>query len=218
MTAMPVQPGTPFTFGAGGRRRTAEQILMDRRVASSLSAPDFSPIASPWQGLARVATNLTGALQGRRADRAEAANAAESDAVLRALMANPDQATATAAAGNAYISPEVQNIARQQLGALMKPPTVNDTVADYNFRVEKLGQKAADEWLARGGDPFVTASLPGGNFYAGPQSGFASALGGGQPQVMQAPAQTGAPITKQLSNGQTAYFVNGDWYDNPEGR
>lgn len=27
-----------------------------------------------------------------------------------------------------------------------------------------------------------------------------------------------APVTKQLPNGQTAYWVNGAWYDNPEGK
>lgn len=58
----------------------------------------------------------------------------------------------------------------------------NDTVADYLFRVKTLGQEAADDWLRRGGDPFITANLPNGVFYAGPQSGLATAMqGGGDP-------------------------------------
>ena len=30
--------------------------------------------------------------------------------------------------------------------------------------------------------------------------------------------ENGVRIGKRLSNGQSAYFVNGRWYDNPEGR
>jgi len=42
---------------------------------------------------------------------------------------------------------------------------------------------------------------------SGPQGTFRVPRGYGQ-----------AATTKQLPNGQTAYFVNGDWYDNPEGQ
>lgn len=40
----------------------------------------------------------------------------------------------------------------------------------------------------------------------------------GQGQFQQWMQQNRVVIGKQLPNGQTAYLVNGEWYDNPEGR
>jgi len=57
-------------------------------------------------------------------------------------------------------------------------PVNNDTVADYNFRVQTLGKAAADEWLKSASDPVVNVTLPGNRFYSGPRSGLAQALGG----------------------------------------
>lgn len=68
---------------------TPEDISLERRIAASLSQPDYSPIQSPWQGLARVAGNLTGALRERNANRASEANAADSRSVIEALI-NPN--------------------------------------------------------------------------------------------------------------------------------
>jgi hypothetical protein len=216
MTTAPLPQ--PFQWGAAGKRMTPEEIAQSRKVAMALSAPDFSPVASPWQGLARVAGQVSGALQSRRADRAAETNAAESSRVLEALLAGDgtDKTALTNAAFNPYLDEGARKFAGTQLAALAKPAPVNDTVADYEFRTQMLGKDAADAWLARGNDPFVTASLPGGQFYAGPQSGFASALGVGA-QPVAAP-QAAQPTTKRLSNGQMAYLVNGEWYDNPEGR
>lgn len=57
-------------------------------------------------------------------------------------------------------------------------PFNNDTIADYNFRVQTLGKQAADEWLRSQGDPIVTIPLPGDRIYSGPRSGLGAALGG----------------------------------------
>lgn len=58
-------------------------------------------------------------------------------------------------------------------------PVNNDTIADYNFRVQALGKDAADSWLRNGPDMPVTLTLPNGQVYSGPRSGLGAALGGG---------------------------------------
>lgn len=68
---------------------------------------------------------------------------------------------------------------KKQIDQQFAPPVRNDTVEDYRFRVQTLGQEAADDWLRRSGDPIVNTTLPNGQFYSGPQSGLPTALGGG---------------------------------------
>lgn len=125
MTAMPMQPPQePFQWGAGGARLTPEQIARQQEIAAALMTPDYSPVASPWQGLARVAGNLTGALQERRANKAQSANQAESASVLEALMAGgdkPDPKALTSAALNPYLDDTARRFAGSQLTALNKP-------------------------------------------------------------------------------------------------
>lgn len=73
-------------------------------------------------------------------------------------------------------------------------PFNNDTIADYNFRVQTLGKQAADEWLRSQGDPIVTIPLPGDRIYSGPRSGLGAALGGAvQPPMPQAGAVVDDP-------------------------
>src|ERR1044072_244947 len=49
-------------------------------------------------------------------------------------------------------------------------PINNDTVNDYNFRLQTLGKGPADEWLKSASDPLVTVTLPGHRAYSGPRS------------------------------------------------
>lgn len=64
----------------------------------------------------------------------------------------------------------------------------NDTVSDYNFRVQTLGKEAADAWLRSAGDPDIALTLPGNRFYSGPRSGLAAALSGGNSPAPTRPA------------------------------
>jgi hypothetical protein len=72
----------------------------------------------------------------------------------------------------------------QQQFKIDHPEAVNnDTVADYNFRVQTLGKDAADEWLRNQGDPIVTVQLPGNRVYSGPRSQLGGALGSPAPSI-----------------------------------
>lgn len=75
----------PFVWGQGGRRMTPDAIERERALASRQMQTDYSPIYSPWQGLARLSDNILGGLRYRDAERAEEDNLARSDAVARAL-------------------------------------------------------------------------------------------------------------------------------------
>jgi hypothetical protein len=72
----------------------------------------------------------------------------------------------------------------------------NDTVNDYQYIQKTLGKEAADMYLRRLGDPMVNMTLPGDNFYSGPQSGVGAALGGANPK----PRRLG-PIVDQIPGG-----------------
>ncbi len=132
----------PFLWGSGGRRLTPEQIASQRQLADSLSAPDFSPVASPWQGLARAAGNVLGALQNKRLDKAASANAQESNAVLSALLGSPggevppsggNRGAVLAALANPNVDPSVKKFALDQYNASTKraqPIEVNGKLID----------------------------------------------------------------------------------------
>jgi hypothetical protein len=75
-------------------------------------------------------------------------------------------------------------------------PVNNDTVNDYQYIEKVLGKEAADQYLRRLGDPMVNMTLPGDNFYSGPQSGLGPALGGQQPK----PRRLG-PVVDQIPGG-----------------
>lgn len=76
-----------FTWGAGGQRMTPDDIVAQRKRAAGMMQGDYSPIQSPWQGLARVAGNINGALEMRKANRAAEANTADGARMAQALAA-----------------------------------------------------------------------------------------------------------------------------------
>lgn len=82
------QPQTPFMWGAGGQRMTPAEIDSQRRIASQKMRADYSPVQHWSQGLARVANNITGALDMREADKAARANA-DAGAQIAYALANP---------------------------------------------------------------------------------------------------------------------------------
>lgn len=195
----------PFVWGAAGSKLTPEQLALRQKLALQNQQGDYSPIASPWQGLARVAQNVTGALDQKALDKESAAQSAASQGVITALTGGDPAAQKNAVAAALMGSdPVAQKLAFDVNSRLNPKPVTNDTVNDYNFRVQTLGQAAADDWLRRGNDPFVSVNTPTG-FYAGPQSGL-----GGAMQASSTPA-LGAASVPQTGMVQDGYrFKGGD--------
>lgn len=77
-----------FIWGQGGTRLTPEDVAAQRKYGQGLLAQgvDYSPIQSPWQGAARMAQALMGGWETGQADYASKQNAAESNAVIQALL------------------------------------------------------------------------------------------------------------------------------------
>ncbi len=113
---MPIAPA-PFVWGRNAGRLTPEEVAQKRTEAQHLEAAgmDYSPIASPWQGLDRVAQGLLGTLEARKARKAADMNTEEAGSVARALMASgadgPDKATVAAALVNPYLDDTTRSIA-----------------------------------------------------------------------------------------------------------
>lgn len=84
-----------FVWGDGGAQMTPETIAAQRKVAQAMMARggDYSPIASPWQGVARVAEGLLGGYEAGQADAAEKRNAAAERELLASLIAGSGATT-----------------------------------------------------------------------------------------------------------------------------
>lgn len=120
--AQPQQPQAPFQWGAGGRRMTPEDIARERALAARMTQVDYSPVASPWQGLARVSENLVGAMRERKADKAAERNADYGQQIIQSLLNPGGVPSASGAPGD---PPPGANIA--QLSAIMADPYVPDS-------------------------------------------------------------------------------------------
>ncbi|MBI0475730.1 hypothetical protein D9601_10240 [Sphingomonas sp. MA1305] len=121
-------PPPAFVYGEGGRRLTPDMIAQRSRMAQGMIAQgmDTSPVGSWTQGLARVAQSLVGAMQQRRLDKASEANAADSNAVAKALASGSGNdpagydSTLLGAALNPYIDPNVRSYAMGERERLAK--------------------------------------------------------------------------------------------------
>lgn len=123
----------PFVWGEGGAQMTPEQIAAQRKVAEAMMerGMDYSPIQSPWQGGARVAQGLFGALQGREANAAMQRNAEADRALITSLISGGGSAPTAAPAGpsvNPSAPPQVQIVPKDQVNSIdamadLKPET-----------------------------------------------------------------------------------------------
>ena len=88
----------PFLWGAGGRRLTPEEILLERKAASSLGSEAMStaPVGHWSAGLNRVLQGLMAGYDSYSADQASKQNGAESSSVIQALLGGGAAAPAAA--------------------------------------------------------------------------------------------------------------------------
>lgn len=179
----PNQPSPNFVWGQGGARLTPEQVLAEQELANARMRADFSPVGSVWEGLGRVADNWLGAVDSRRIDKEQAANAERSNGVLQALMGAPDQATLISAAADPYLDSGARGVATLLLkNSMRKAQQPND------FERLLLGagiQPGTPQWAEANRqraeslyDPTVNANVGGRDFF-GPRSLLLNNLGGG---------------------------------------
>src|SRR5574343_313408 len=116
---------------------TPESVKRKRLLAEALSKQgmDFSPIASPWQGAARLANALVGGLEERALDRAETEGMkSANEALMKALGASMGGDAAPVAAVPGGGAPAAS-------GAMPRPPAfstdltggINAATAKYNL-------------------------------------------------------------------------------------
>jgi hypothetical protein len=190
-------------WGAGGKRMSAEQIALQRRLAAQQMAQgaDYSPVTHWMQGAARLANGLAGTLQMRRADKAQDARSGELNNIAKLLVEGsrmPDGSDPVAAA---LAFPELQGLAeqamKQRTHEAPAPTEFARLIAERDALPRGSPQRAEfDKYIQSKGDQFITANLPTG-FYAGPQSGFAAAMQGGVPT---APVGKLTPIEPTVQN------------------
>lgn len=203
----PSQPAPEsFVWGQGGAQLSPEMLAARQKEALQRTRGDYSPISSVWQGLARVADNAVGGLELRDLDKQSSKMQAQQQQSIAALLSNGGTpgsgAPSPVAAALASPNPVLQKLGMAQYERDNPKPTVNDTERDYAFWQGQLSPQEFEQWKANKINPPHFAMLPNG------QMGM---VGGYQPQG------SGAPMTKTVGD-KTYYQVNGDWYDNPEGR
>lgn len=174
---------SPFQWGAGGQKLRGDDIALQRRMAmqNMAAGSDYSPVQSPWQGLARVSQGLLGGLQMRDANRAADAEQTERQAVIAGLGIPENLAPA-------FADPKLADVAMELFKA--QQPKAYEPGNDFERALIGMGlEPGSPEWVRRNamradtiGDRLITATLPGDRFFAGPESALASFLqGGGDP-------------------------------------
>lgn len=206
----------PFVYGAGGRRLTPQDIAREREIAAAMMQTDYSPIASPWQGLARVSENVLGGLRQRSANKAQDVNRTEDDARIAALLGNAGGAIPAGGGPGAFQSsasgPNIAAIlaspyagegvralakrqldlqdarAKAQIGSEFAEPTETARLAREAYPNDPAKQSAFIQSVARNKeDPFVNViGNPDFGTYAGRQSGLNAILGAGAQPQPQA--------------------------------
>lgn len=195
---LPQAPPDPFIFGRGGARMSPEQVarLRDIAEAEMAEAGSFAPVGHWTQGLARALGGVTGGLRMRRADKADAEMAAESDAVTQALLdPNVDKATVFRAMANPRLSEGAQSVAELLAKGMMPakpsaPPEIIELAAIANDPTQPPAiRKVAADRITALNDPMAIIPLPGNRgTFVGRNSQFATTMGGGgQTSGAQAP-------------------------------
>lgn len=199
-------PPEPFVFGKGGARYTPEQVAQMREMAQAeiADAGSYAPVQSWTQGLDRALGAITGGIRLRKADKADAAIQAESDAVTQALLADPSKEHVLQVLGNARAPKGAQSVAellaKPMFAKPAEPPEIVQLAAIANdpTQPDHIRAAARDRVTALN-DPLVNMPLPGGRTFVGPRSEVVPTLGGGGqasgvPQTTAPPAEAIAEL------------------------
>lgn len=136
----------PFVYGAGGRRMTPQDIAREREIAASLTQLDFSPVRSPWQGLARVAGNAVGALRERKADKASQSNADYSAQIAQSLLNPSGTPSASAPSGAASSTVPGGNNSAQLMQVMADPYADRNVKALAQMQLEQQQKMAMKQF------------------------------------------------------------------------
>jgi hypothetical protein len=190
--SMPGRPNEPFLWGRGGRRRTADDIALERRFAQQQMATgaDASPVGHWTQGLARVANGLAGGLRMRGADRQAEELAGTQGQIAAALASGDAMADGSDPVAAALVDPELRQLGlkvmESRLPKQAAPTEFERMLANAGIMPGSPEYVDANRRAAMAkSDPQVTVTLPGGGIFVGPQSELQAVLQGG-PQT-QAP-------------------------------
>lgn len=190
-----VSPQQAFTWGQGGAQITPDEIARRRAIAQAQGKSDYSPVGHWSQGVGRVVDSLMAGLEGRKLDKAAAANSEHSAAIVQALLGGNGDA-ASAAMVDPTLSSDVQGLAKMQWERAHPKPVSNDTVNDYQFISQTLGPDAGKRFLESKANPIQWIQAENGDgtkqlIPVGP-NGPLNQGGGGQAStgaVAQPPAQ-----------------------------
>jgi hypothetical protein len=193
MTLLPTDnpyPGTlndPFVWGRGGRRKSLDDLALERRLAMQQLATgsDFSPVQHWTQGLARVANGLAGGIRMRQTDKAADEARTAQQSIIEALLAGPMEGQPDPIAA-ALADPELRPLGMSVLES-RQPKAAQPT--EFSRLLTERGiaegspewNQAYDRYIAGKSDPQVTVTLPGGGIFVGPQSELSTVLQGGAP-------------------------------------
>lgn len=157
------QPMGGGVWGQGGRLITPEQAQRQRERAQELMAIDYSPISSPWQGVARVLGNVQGAMQERGVRKSEDRTSAHNQRLMEQIRSGasggPDGMSPSSGPNiealllDRYASPEIKAYAQNALEQRQKRDMAQFQ-ADVKNRETVWEDNSGNRWrMGEGGQP-----------------------------------------------------------------
>ncbi|QDP53773.1 MAG: hypothetical protein GOVbin7759_60 [Prokaryotic dsDNA virus sp.] len=210
--AQALTPAEPFVWGHGGLKMTPQQAAMMRERGQQRMRGDYSPVQHWTQGLARVADNVLGALEAKKADKALEEGAAADRALMEAMVSGGVDDSMIA---RALMDPNVGEGVRQFAG--MEYQRRQPAKAPAPTDIEKLMmargiERGSDVWnktldaaITGKTDPFTVLQTGTGTFM-GPQS-----------LVQQALQEGGGPTSGAPAGGEPPAVLPPDFFDDNGG-
>ncbi|HUQ36671.1 MAG TPA: hypothetical protein VM144_09885 [Aestuariivirga sp.] len=179
--------------GSVKRRRKMAEAMLESGMSTS-------PIASPWQGIARLAQAAVGGYGQRKADQAEAeGHQSVKDAMAKALNGG-DKASLIDAASNPWMDNNSLGMITNQWNQMNQPPGLKQLDNDQFYQYDPMNPQDGKAFTPQGYDPFmaggdaeyglqpiVTQEPPGPNGEPGKYHLFQASKNGGPPKEIALP-------------------------------